>query len=737
VTAFCVVVCGVLVTYTSASGEHDRMEENRAIALARSLSYVAAHSSPREVNAYIEHVHETLGDGLVEAYVLSKGGVNRFGLSLGGTYLANLDPALRDADPRQIDNPRQKEIFDRTEAVAGAAERNLDALLAVDPAGLGEGARYFKIYDETERICPAGTDLDANTHRCCPTGVADDPDTETCADGTAPSIEPEEGAPRRNVNVPVVGRDGTVTGMAGVTVAELSPSPALPWVGIIVLLLAGGSLLFGVGVVRRQLPGAAYVMLAGMVALMAVTGIWLSHWEDSTYHAKVELYAAEANVWLGAATEVTDAELVDYALRNYRDARASDLAGLPFAPEAAQRDRSAPQGFVLTFLILGLALVGLHRFLVRTFRHVAKSPWAYIYVVPSMIGMLVLVFGPFFFGIALSFHERDAGRFVPVGLRHFIDILTGEKSSEVTFYWTLGMTLLWTFANVIIHVVIGLALALILNDQLLRFKKFYRVVLILPWAIPNYITALIWRGLFDTNDGAVNQMLTGVGSAFATMTPIALVALGVALAAGGSAAGVGYQRIGRWSGSLSYWKSRRRVWALLLVAGFTAGLAVVFWGFSLLGNRVGAVDWLGGSWKTAFLANLTTNCWLGFPFMMVVSLGALQSIPGELYEAADVDGATRWQKFRTITLPLLKPALFPAIILGSIWTFNMFNIIYLVSGGGPNHETEILITEAYKAFYVLGRWGYAAAYSVMIFVILLVFSWGMNRVTKATEGAFD
>jgi arabinogalactan oligomer/maltooligosaccharide transport system permease protein len=197
----------------------------------------------------------------------------------------------------------------------------------------------------------------------------------------------------------------------------------------------------------------------------------------------------------------------------------------------------------------------------------------------------------------------------------------------------------------------------------LKLRGIYRTLLILPWAIPNYITALIWRGMFDSDDGVVNQLIELMGGS--------------------------------------------------------------------------GIDWLSGSFSSAFTANLITNIWLGFPFMMVVSLGALQSIPPSLYEAAEVDGANRWQQFRQITLPLLRPALFPAVILGTIWTFNMFNIIYLVSGGGPNHTTEILITEAYKAFWQLGRWGYAAAYSVIIFAILLTLSWGLNRLSRATEGAIE
>ena len=145
------------------------------------------------------------------------------------------------------------------------------------------------------------------------------------------------------------------------------------------------------------------------------------------------------------------------------------------------------------------------------------------------------------------------------------------------------------------------------------------------------------------------------------------------------------------------------------------------------------IAWFDGPF-TSFLAVLTTNGWLSFPFMMVVSLGALQSIPADLYEAARVDGATRWQQFRSITLPSLKPALVPAVILSVIWTFNQFNVIYLVSGGEPSGATEILITQSYKLAFEQYRYGYAAAYSMIIFLILLVYGTWQNRVTKATEG---
>ena len=115
--------------------------------------------------------------------------------------------------------------------------------------------------------------------------------------------------------------------------------------------------------------------------------------------------------------------------------------------------------------------------------------------------------------------------------------------------------------------------------------------------------------------------------------------------------------------------------------------------------------------------------------MMVVSLGALQSIPRDLEDAASVDGASGFQRFWHITLPLLKPALLPAVVLGSVWTFNMFNVIYLVSAGEPDSSTDILISDAYRwAFSRGNRYGYASAYAVLIFFILYGYSKLGNKI---------
>jgi arabinogalactan oligomer/maltooligosaccharide transport system permease protein len=204
--------------------------------------------------------------------------------------------------------------------------------------------------------------------------------------------------------------------------------------------------------------------------------------------------------------------------------------------------------------------------------------------------------------------------------------------------------------NVSLHIALGVGLALLLHRPTVKLRTAARVLLVVPWAVPSYVTALAWRGMFHRQLGAINAILAMFG--------------------------------------------------------------------------VEPVSWFA-QFSTAFTANVATNVWLGFPFMMVVTLGALTSIPKDLYEAADLDGATGWQKLTRITLPMLAPALLPAVAMGAVWTFNMFNVVFLVSAGEPDGTTEILVSEAYRWAFTRGHQiGYAAAYSVLIFVILV----GLTRM---------
>ncbi len=136
----------------------------------------------------------------------------------------------------------------------------------------------------------------------------------------------------------------------------------------------------------------------------------------------------------------------------------------------------------------------------------------------------------------------------------------------------------------------------------------------------------------------------------------------------------------------------------------------------------------------AFLMVCIINIWLGIPFMMVSILGGLQSISKEFYEAAEIDGATGWQQFRNITLPLIQPVLTPIVILGTIWTFNNFNVIYLADRQG---KTNILVTALYRIFGDLRNYHLAAAFSLVIFILLMIFAVGWIRLNGGLKGVYE
>jgi arabinogalactan oligomer / maltooligosaccharide transport system permease protein len=134
---------------------------------------------------------------------------------------------------------------------------------------------------------------------------------------------------------------------------------------------------------------------------------------------------------------------------------------------------------------------------------------------------------------------------------------------------------------------------------------------------------------------------------------------------------------------------------------------------------------------------LTANTWLGWPLNSVVATGALQSIPGELYEAAEMDGASPWQKFKNVTIPFLRPAMLPYAIYGFVITFNLFFLPFFMTQGEPFGRTEILVTQAYRLAYDRREFGVAAAFCVYLFFLLLVLTLVTNRMAKATKSYAD
>ena len=356
-----------------------------------------------------------------------------------------------------------------------------------------------------------------------------------------------------------------------------------------------------------------------------------------------------------------NAEPAEAAAAMQRDA----LAKIETLTSTVRPDATAP---LVTWAGLALAaglLVWQRRGLADLVRDFPRNRLAYLLVAPAVLLIFLTVLFPLAYNVVLSFSNMSLANFKDwqiVGLHNYASMLSGEQSAK--FWSVFAKTIVWTVVNVTLHVVIGVLLAVTLNGPV-RGKSLYRLALIIPWAVPAYITALTWRGMFDSEFGAVNHLLSELGV------------------------------------------------------------------FRLLG--IAPINWLSEA-APAFSACIIANVWLGFPFMMVIALGGLQGIPRDLYEAAEIDRASRWQQFWNITVPMLKPVLLPAITLGAVWTFNNLNVVWLVSNRGePADQTHILVSYVYRAVFNLYQYGYGAALSMVIFLMLLAFSVLFLNRTKATD----
>ncbi len=295
-----------------------------------------------------------------------------------------------------------------------------------------------------------------------------------------------------------------------------------------------------------------------------------------------------------------------------------------------------------------------------------KYWYAWVMVAPVVIVLAVLVFYPLVQGIWMSFTNMNEGnqaaeichkslggatRCEPnpaqwgyVGLDNYADLLSGRVGRFWPQFW---VTVIWTASCVFFHYAIGLGLAILLNREI-KGRSIYRVILILPWAVPAFVSAFAWKFIFDARDGVVNAAIQALGA-----TPI------------------------------DFFDTQAKALTVVILV----------------------------------------NIWLGVPFMMVALLGGLQAVPNELYEAAEMDGATPFQRFRHITMPSLRPVSASVILLGTIWTFNMFPIIFLITRGGPGGSTDILVTGAFRAaFEGVRNYSLASTYGVLILSILIVYS---------------
>lgn len=267
----------------------------------------------------------------------------------------------------------------------------------------------------------------------------------------------------------------------------------------------------------------------------------------------------------------------------------------------------------------------------------------YIWLLPSIILMVVLILVPIFTVFRISFTE--VGRSGKLG--DFNGVANYLAIFEDPIFWmTLRNTVIWTIAVVGISTIIGFVLAMVLNTKF-KGRKIVRAVVIFPWATALIIQSVIWKYIINAEHGSLNVLLNKLG-------------------------------------------------ILDQFINFTPTAATMF------------------AWE----------CWVGifvtFPFVTFCVLSGLQSIDGSYYEAADMDGATFWNKLFNITLPLVLPSLTVSTVLNIIYVFNSFPIVWTISKGAPANQTHTLVTYLYYLSFSEGRAGHAAAVSVIGFIILAI-----------------
>jgi len=267
---------------------------------------------------------------------------------------------------------------------------------------------------------------------------------------------------------------------------------------------------------------------------------------------------------------------------------------------------------------------------------------ARLLVSPALIVIALVAIFPLGWTVWESLHRHDLrlpwlGRPF-VGLGNYVRI-----AHDARFWGALGHTALFTVVSVTLELVLGLIFALAMN-RAFRGRGIVRVAVLVPWAIPTVVAALLWRFLFDSQAGIANVVLVNTGL---IDQPI--------------------------------------VW---FVHAATAWVPVI----------------LADVWKTT-------------PFVALLLLAGLQNIDSSLYEAAAVDGASAWRQLTRITIPLLKPAILLVLIFRTLDAFRVFDLIYVLTGGGPGTSTEPIALYAFNVLLQNLQFGYGAAISVVIFLI--------------------
>lgn len=308
-------------------------------------------------------------------------------------------------------------------------------------------------------------------------------------------------------------------------------------------------------------------------------------------------------------------------------------------------------------------------------RSMLDRGFPYLILVPGILCLIFFTLLPMAFNIMLAFTDYDLYHSPPrhllqwVGFKNFVTFLTTASWAK-TFKQVMVWTLVWAFLSTLTTYALGMIMAVILNNPRIKFRKLIRTILILPYAVPGFISILMWKGMLNTNFGIINQILTTT-------------------------------------------------------------------------FNIQPIPWFEHVFWTRF-AVLLVNLWLGFPYSMMLITGVLQGLPNELYEAATVDGANSFQKFRYITVPLVMFSVAPLMIMSFAYNFNNFNVIYLLNDGlpavfgleGKAGGSDILISWVYKLTFQALKFNYAAAISLLIFLLIVgvsIYNYTRTKSFKEEE----
>jgi ABC-type sugar transport system permease subunit len=264
--------------------------------------------------------------------------------------------------------------------------------------------------------------------------------------------------------------------------------------------------------------------------------------------------------------------------------------------------------------------------------------------VPTLLVVVGFLLFPFLYALVLSlmnFNLTNPAANAFVGLSNYAKLF-----SDTYFLSAMTRTTLFSLVSVLVEVALGITIAIILNQKFV-FQGFMRGLIILPWALPTVVNAIMWKWIYNAEYGALNAMLTQLG----------------------------------------------------VMSEYKAWLADPIWAMALV---------------------IFANIWKETPFVVLMALAALQGIPAELYEAGRVDGASNWQALWRITLPLLKPIIMVAALLEVIWSFQTFDLVYVITSGGPFGSTELIAYRLYLQTFKFLNFGYGAAMAYMVTLILLI-----------------